>query len=842
MLEVLGLLLSRIQGIMPTSGVIFHGHEVAVIKVRLKPGLPVAKDLIDTVMRIQLGEVTPALLINEHCHICEFRQQCHAQAVKDDNLSLLRGLKEKEVRRYSRKGLFTLTQLAHTFRPRRKGKRTERRSQHRYHALQAMAIRDHRVYVLGAPQVPSGPVRIFWDAEGNPEEGFVYLIGMIVCDDTGEHRHSFWADAKDQESDIFDQFVAIVSRYDNPIVFCYGSYERAFVKRMLRLTRHKKLVEKLMETQVNTLTIIYSHFYFPTYSNGLKDIGACLGCMWSDEEASGLQSILWRMRWEKTRDNLWKTKLIEYNLEDCAALLTVTNFLHAACVAPAMCLEPTPSVLPCPSDSVFPQVTRVHELDKLAYAGKWGDISFVHSELNFVNSCAYFDYQRQRVFIRTSKTLKKNLRRSELHCNRRLRISRRIEIIVKKCPACGSTDLSKVAKGGQLDIPRPRVKRAFDLVITPGGMKRRVIEFRTAAYRCNHCGRNMVPDRYNRIAKHFHGLMSWVIYQHVAHRTSGGTITELLREFFSLQVGTEELHMFKSLMARYYRTTTDSLLKKILSGPVLHIDETQVKLKTGKGYVWVFTSTEEVVFMYRQTREGGFLRDMLKDFRGVLVSDFFAAYDSIDCPQQKCLIHLIRDMNQDLLNNPFDEELQLVTQPFASLLRSIVTTIDEHGLKQKHLIRHAGEVDKFFNILSSQAFRSETAQTLRERLIKNRNKLFTFIYHDGVPWNNNNAENAIKKFAYYRENTVGALKEQGLIDYLLLLGIYQTCRYKGVSFLKFLLSRERDIDRFCMGVRSRRRPSAIEVYPKGFVPPHLARVRQKKPTKPTDDFLTIGSD
>ena len=43
------------------------------------------------------------------------------------------------------------------------------------------------------------------------------------------------------------------------------------------------------------------------------------------------------------------------------------------------------------------------------------------------------------------------------------------------------------------------------------------------------------------------------------------------------------------------------------------------------------------------------------------------------------------------------------------------------------------------------------------------------------------------------------LKESGLSDYLVLLSICQTCRYKGVSFLKFLVSGLRDIDSFCEG-------------------------------------------
>ena len=137
--------------------------------------------------------------------------------------------------------------------------------------------------------------------------------------------------------------------------------------------------------------------------------------------------------------------------------------------------------------------------------------------------------------------------------------------------------------------------------------------------------------------------------------------------------------------------TSKLLRAKILSGKVLHIDETEVTLDTGKGTVWVFTNLEEVMYLYRPNREADFLHEMLKDFRGALVSDFYAGYDSLPCPQQKCLIHLIRDMNQELLANPFDEELQSVTgcsSPWLPCLESMVTTVDQHGLKRTHLKKH----------------------------------------------------------------------------------------------------------------------------------------------------------
>jgi Transposase IS66 family len=50
-----------------------------------------------------------------------------------------------------------------------------------------------------------------------------------------------------------------------------------------------------------------------------------------------------------------------------------------------------------------------------------------------------------------------------------------------------------------------------------------------------------------------------------------------------------------------------------------------VRLRAGNGYVWVFASLEEVVYVYKPTREGEFLREMLKDFKGVLISDFFCS-------------------------------------------------------------------------------------------------------------------------------------------------------------------------------------------------------------------------
>lgn len=75
-----------------------------------------------------------------------------------------------------------------------------------------------------------------------------------------------------------------------------------------------------IENSVNLLSIIYAQVYFPTFSNGLKEIAVGLGFKWSETNASGLRSVLWRHVWNGTKDTLIKSKLITYNAEDCHAL------------------------------------------------------------------------------------------------------------------------------------------------------------------------------------------------------------------------------------------------------------------------------------------------------------------------------------------------------------------------------------------------------------------------------------------------------------------------------------------------------------------------------------------
>jgi hypothetical protein len=89
-------------------------------------------------------------------------------------------------------------------------------------------------------------------------------------------------------------------------------------------------------------------------------------------------------------------------------------------------------------------------------------------------------------------------------------------------------------------------------------------------------------------------------------------------------------------------------------------------------------------------------------------------------------------------------------------------------------------------------------------LQKNRYKMFTFLDFDDVPWNNNNAEHAVKAFASVRRVIEGPTTENGLREFLVLLSICETCKCKNVEFLEFLRSGAKDIDEFATSRRGKR--------------------------------------
>lgn len=778
-----GLILERMQNRSPEYGFIIYSSPCKITKVKIAKHVVEVRRIIE---KVKLAiKAPPQLYINQHCQICEYNKICRDKAIKDENISLLGQIGVKEAMKKNKKGIFTLTQLSYTFRPRRRRKCPDDYKRPHSIALSAMAIRDKKVYVHGSPKIPQNITEIYFDVEGTEGvTGIVYLLGLVVIVDGKIEEHSFWGDTPNEEVDVFFKFLKVISHYDDYVLYHYGSYELTYLKRMKRkVCVATQEIDKIIQKSFNLLGVFFHNVYMPTYTNGLKEIARYLGFQWSDETASGIQSIVWRTRWEMTGLEHYKLLLIKYNLEDCYALLKVQRFVSGGFA------RETNGKNNNTEPAVFLSDIKKTSIFKFCVG------EFALPEFDMLNKMGQFDYQRERVHARTNTYLKKYYAKSKLQENRKkykFTGTPNVSLPFPKkelCPKC-----NKISRRTSKALS----KAVIDLKFSKSGVKSWITQINSYLYYCSRCKKSFTPKWYKDIERKYgHNLMAWTMYQHVVKGQSFRQISTDLKELFNLTVKKSNTHIFKSYIMDYYQDTFEKIGEKILNSRVLYVDETPINMRFESGYAWVMTNTEEVISYYKTTREGDFIKEHLANYEGILVTDFYSAYDTLKCLQQKCLLHLMRDFNDDLLKNPFDDEFKSIAKSFTSILQDIVVTIDKYGLKKRHLNKHNKQVKKFFRYVLSKDYISETARQYQKRLARNQDKLFLFLNHDNISWNNNAVEHAIKLLATHKNKNLAFFRESRMEEYLKIMSIYQTCKYKGVSYLKFMISREKDIDNYC---------------------------------------------
>jgi predicted RecB family nuclease len=768
-----GLVLGEVQGRPPSSGtLILLGDRPR--KVMLTGKYREARRIVET-LRAWAAEpaAAPPVVLNKHCPGCPFRGACLQKAEAEDNLSLLDRMTPKLLRQYHDKGIFTVRQLSHVYRPRRSRKKGRRQVRHSLE-LQALAIRTGKVHVEHLPDLPRGPVELVVDLEGVPDTGTYYLAGLLICGG-GEARYEpFWADDAAGEAAMWSSLVERLDAFPDAPVYHYGSYERkAFTTLAKRHGKGGGLADRL----VNVASSLYGKVYFPVRSNGLKPLGRFLGATWTDPQASGLLSLAWRHRWETARDERFRQSLLQYNREDCEAVRLLIERLDR--IRRDAASDPAVEFANRPKRHATETGKAVHDqLERILKSAEEGSTRGMRI--------------RQRD-VEKGEARKKGAPKGH-QAYRRLIPSKANRVVHvrprRKCTK-GHGDLI-------IDSEAMAERTVTDLIFNRNGCRKIVIRYEGRKASCSTCGRAYEPLALYRLGNHHfgHSFRAWAVYQRIILRLPYRVITQVTEHLFGVGLSMASPINFLRDLASYYARTEAALLRAILKSDFVHVDETKLNIEGVDHYVWVFTDGRHVVFRMTETREADIVREVLAGFQGVLISDFYPGYDGVACRQQKCLVHLIRDINDDLWAAPFDKELERFAVAVQSLLVPILEAVDRFGLKVRHLRKFDKEVERFYDKnITEREYTSEAAIKYQRRFIRYRESLFTFLTKNSIPWENNMAERAIRQLAVQRKIS-GSFFKRVAPQYLLLLAIAQTCRFQGKSFLKFLLSKETDVDSF----------------------------------------------
>ena len=724
------LVVSEMLGIEVSRGKVIHGDNRAVASVRASAlGLELRK-CTEAITSLMASSSPPDLVLIPDCAECEFQTRCRQKAVERDDLSLLSGMTEKERKKLHEKGIFTTTQLSYTFRPRRRPKRLRTAPERYRHALRALAIRQKQIHIVGNPQLQIDGTPVYLDIEGLPDREIYYLIGLRCGSGDSVVEHSLWADDDASEERIWQEFLGILATIENPVLIHYGSYEGAWLKRMgdrYGMPHANSASAKAVKTPINLLSVIFAQVYFPTMSNRLKDIGGYLGATWSGRITSGLESIIYRREWERSHSAEVKTALIRYNRDDCAALEIVTTALMRLIRES----EPRPDV-------------EFADNPKQVASAKGHAI---HSALNAVLKSAHAKYSRSRIKLASDGIIEAPPRTGRVGTPRPRRrsfstIKGQIVRVPRKrvCPVDPTHELSRSSKMSQHSV--------LDLVFTRTGCRKTVIRYTGAMGYCNMCHERYAPPGTLRHRGELFGwnFQAWVVYQRIALRMSYRLIANAAADLFAERLSPQTAFGFIERFAEYHRGTEDRLLRRLMESPIVHLDETKMSISGDDQYVWVFTDGGRVVFRLRPNREAEFLRPLFANFNGAVVTDFYGGYDGLLCKQQKCLVHLIRDLNDELWKHPFDDELEGFVAAVRDLVIPILADVQRFGLRARYLKKHHDSVESFYRqMITSRVYARETTTRFRKRFERYKESLFCFLENNGVPWHNNTAERALRQ-------------------------------------------------------------------------------------------------
>jgi transposase len=312
-----------------------------------------------------------------------------------------------------------------------------------------------------------------------------------------------------------------------------------------------------------------------------------------------------------------------------------------------------------------------------------------------------------------------------------------------ECCHCGSGDLEPTGQYQDhvvAEIPEPKIEWH---------------RYRRHVYRCRACqqtcqGRGDLELPGSHIGPRARLL---TCYGRAHLGISLGKTQDLFHDFFGLTVSRAGLLGHLRWGAALFAPVVDELFDLLRASPVVQGDETGWRINGQPAWAWCFRDPRLALFLIDRHRSRDVIVRVLgASFSGTLVSDFYAAYNGLDCAKQRCLVHLLRELAKLREELPW-QSVRAFVGPLITLLQDAIQLGKDRKKRGAAGFRQArqGILDRFDHLLLTQT-RQPDCRRIRKRLFKHCDELFTFLDDPQVPADNNGTERDIRSLVATRND------------------------------------------------------------------------------------------
>jgi transposase len=372
------------------------------------------------------------------------------------------------------------------------------------------------------------------------------------------------------------------------------------------------------------------------------------------------------------------------------------------------------------------------------------------------------------------------------------------EVVTHQPPACPHCQTS-LEKGASHAVERRQV-----LELPP--VRLQVREHQAAHVRCPGCGRVAVarfPAEVPSRIQYGPRLRALVVYLVEHQLVPYARVRELLADLFgqSLSVGT--LVTMVQQCAHTLRPVEDALKAEAQAAPVLHHDETGVRV-AGK-LQWVHVSSTPTLTHYgvhpKRGREATDAIGILPGFQGVSIHDGWKPYRTYtQCRHALCNVHHLRELTfvEEELHPPWAGKLKALLQE----MNAAVATARANGLSPlSPLQRHALQIRYEALLLAGLAAnpppsppesqkrgrqKQTPARNLLERLWLGQAEVLAFLDDFTIPFDNNQAEQDLRMFKVQQKISGCFRADAGAEAYCRIRSFLSTLRKRRQTLLQAL--------------------------------------------------------
>jgi len=350
--------------------------------------------------------------------------------------------------------------------------------------------------------------------------------------------------------------------------------------------------------------------------------------------------------------------------------------------------------------------------------------------------------------------------------------TRRVEHAVDRCMDCGTP-----LDGGWVQ----RTREVIDIPVVPAQVTEHVFVMR----QCPSCGRRQMPQAAEEgmaAGRQRFGtnLVSLIVTLREEGRLPFQRIQWYLATVHQLRVSVGGIVNVVHQAARRMRPAVAAVVEQVRGSPVVHADETGWRQDGRNGYVWTFSTPTERYFA-RRGRNKEVVDEVLDEsFGGVLVSDFYAAYNHYPGLKQRCWAHLLREVHDLKVVYPDDAALGR----WADAVHRLYTeakTFTHPQAKQRRNAQLRMEQQLLAICRPFLQDPSAPQRKLCQRMERFRKELFVFVADPAVPADNNRAERSLRHLVISRKISGGTRSAQGSESRMTLASLFGTWRARGLD-------------------------------------------------------------